>query len=113
MKEINIEEVKNHDNENDCWLIIGEYVFDLTKFLNYHPGGRRLLLKSAGKDATKEFLEYHKKELLEKYIEKFCVGKINTKNNLLKTKFTNSRNYFGELVPHGDAPWYQGCFRYL
>src|SRR5438874_152100 len=32
---------------------------DVTPFLSQHPGGKKVVLKLAGKDATKEFKKFH------------------------------------------------------
>eukprot|EP00997_Jenningsia_sp_PLL12_P009154 NODE_6062_length_534_cov_15.746392_g5309_i0.p1 GENE.NODE_6062_length_534_cov_15.746392_g5309_i0~~NODE_6062_length_534_cov_15.746392_g5309_i0.p1 ORF type:complete len:126 (+),score=24.72 NODE_6062_length_534_cov_15.746392_g5309_i0:63-440(+) len=49
------EEVKKHTTQEDCWLIIGGNVYDVTKFLDDHPGGVDTILDQAGIDATDEF----------------------------------------------------------
>jgi cytochrome b involved in lipid metabolism len=33
-----IEEIKKHNKENDCWILINDTVYDITKFINFHPG---------------------------------------------------------------------------
>ena len=32
-------EVATHAYKDNLWVIVGEYVYDLTRFLNVHPGG--------------------------------------------------------------------------
>ena len=41
-------------------------VFNVTSFLNEHPGGKKVILKEAGKDATAKFDMFHKAEVLMK-----------------------------------------------
>ena len=45
-------EVQGHTTANSCWVIIDGKVYDVTGILDTHPGGRSVLLKNAGKDAT-------------------------------------------------------------
>ncbi len=37
-KTYSLHEVNKHNSEKDCWLIVGDLIFDLTKFLDFHPG---------------------------------------------------------------------------
>jgi L-lactate dehydrogenase (cytochrome) len=41
-----------HTSHESCWVIVNGYVYDITYFLDAHPGGATVLLKMAGKDAT-------------------------------------------------------------
>uniref|UniRef100_H2ZAX0 Cytochrome b5 n=1 Tax=Ciona savignyi TaxID=51511 RepID=H2ZAX0_CIOSA len=50
-----LEEVKKHNNVQSAWIIIHNKVYDLTKFLEEHPGGEEVLLEQAGQDATESF----------------------------------------------------------
>ena len=68
------EEVARHNNENDCWIIIENNVYNVTSFLHDHPGGKRAILMYAGKDATKEFKMLHNKSILKKYGGDLYVG---------------------------------------
>jgi predicted heme/steroid binding protein len=78
MKIYQTEEVEQHNTEKDCWIIIRGEVYDITKFVNLHPGGRGILLNVAGKDATKEFEAFHKLHILQKY-SKLVIGTTNSK----------------------------------
>jgi len=49
------ETLKLHDRADDCWMAIGNKVYDLTKYLNIHPGGPGTLIPYCGKDATAAF----------------------------------------------------------
>ena len=48
-------EVLSHNRINDCYVIINSVVYDVTSFLEFHPGGKQALLNMAGKDATTAF----------------------------------------------------------
>ncbi|SCZ88177.1 BZ3500_MvSof-1268-A1-R1_Chr2-1g04239 [Microbotryum saponariae] len=49
------QDVLKHAQADDLWMIINGKVYDLTDFAPNHPGGMRILLKYAGKDATEEY----------------------------------------------------------
>lgn len=63
-------------NTPECALIaIHGKVYDVTKFLDQHPGGRDQLLVGVGRDASVVFDTYHKESTL-KVLEKFYVGEL-------------------------------------
>lgn len=49
-------EVEAHNSKKSCYVTIGERVFDVTDFVDDHPGGGDLILQYAGKD-VKEIME--------------------------------------------------------
>lgn len=49
-------------------------VYDVTQFLDEHPGGKKILLKNSGKDATSKFVNYHPEHVLKEVAPKFKIG---------------------------------------
>jgi len=77
------EEVSKHNKESDCWVILNEKVYDVTKFLPDHPGGRKAIVVYAGKDATEEFEMLHAPNVLTKYLPSECtLGTIGSSSKL-------------------------------
>jgi len=52
-------EVAKHNTDKDCWVILGSAVYDVTKFLDDHPGGKEAIMLFAGQDATESFDMLH------------------------------------------------------
>ncbi|KAI0036141.1 FMN-dependent dehydrogenase-domain-containing protein [Vararia minispora EC-137] len=52
-------EVATHNSRASCWIIVHGKVYDVTDFLDEHPGGSKIILKYAGKDATCEYEPIH------------------------------------------------------
>ncbi|KAJ7068640.1 FMN-dependent dehydrogenase-domain-containing protein [Mycena amicta] len=51
--------VAQHNSRQSCWIIVHGKVYDVTEFLDEHPGGSKIILKYAGKDATQEYDPIH------------------------------------------------------
>ncbi|OAL00712.1 hypothetical protein IQ06DRAFT_275567 [Phaeosphaeriaceae sp. SRC1lsM3a] len=64
------EEVAKHNSRESCWVIIHGRAYDITEFLPEHPGGPKIILKYAGKDATEEYEPIHPPDTLDKYLDK-------------------------------------------
>ncbi|MCJ1441443.1 MAG: Cytochrome b2, mitochondrial precursor [Stictis urceolatum] len=64
------QEVAKHNNKDDCWVIIHGRAYDVTEFMPEHPGGPKIILKFAGKDATETYEPIHPPDTLDKYLDK-------------------------------------------
>jgi L-lactate dehydrogenase (cytochrome) len=64
------EEIAKHNSKESCWVIIHGRAYDVTEFMPEHPGGPKIILKYAGKDATEEYEPIHPPDTLDKYLHK-------------------------------------------
>eukprot|EP00095_Tigriopus_kingsejongensis_P009351 maker-scaffold488_size158317-snap-gene-0.23 protein:Tk09351 transcript:maker-scaffold488_size158317-snap-gene-0.23-mRNA-1 annotation:"cytochrome b5-like" len=48
-------EVREHDSMDDGWMILYDKVYDVTNFINEHPGGAFVMMEYLGRDATSAF----------------------------------------------------------
>lgn len=72
-KQFTREEIEKHNSEGDCWIVINGKVYDATKVLSWHPGGKEPIMAHAGKvhaDTTDEFESIH-----DDYAEQKLSGK--------------------------------------
>lgn len=53
-REITMDEVKKHRGRDSCWMVIQGRVYDVTGFIDEHPG-QDIILDGAGRDATDLF----------------------------------------------------------
>ncbi|KAK8494188.1 hypothetical protein V6N12_067068 [Hibiscus sabdariffa] len=67
-------QVSEHNHRKDCWLIINGKVYDVTKFLEDHPGGDEVLLSATGKDATDDFEDVGHSDSAIDMMDQYCVG---------------------------------------
>lgn len=92
-------------------------------------GGKKILQRVAGKDASKQFWKYHNEGILKKYKGQLQVGSLDTKKVEAKPaaepvpvaapkKATpikkpaagedqDALEPFGEQIPYSDPSWYQ------
>ena len=47
-------EIAKHKEEEDCWLVIHGKVYDVTPYLDEHPGGPEIMVSNAGAEAGEE-----------------------------------------------------------
>ncbi|KAL5285812.1 CYB5A.2 family protein [Megaselia abdita] len=69
------EVAKNNTNKN-CWLVIHNNIYDVTAFLNEHPGGEEVLIEQAGKDATEHFEDVGHSTDARDMMKKFKIGEL-------------------------------------
>ena len=69
-KPLNGDEVATHTSRDSCWVIISGKVYDVTDYLDKHPGGSQILLQYAGKDATAMYEPIHPAGTVERSLPK-------------------------------------------
>ena len=52
LKRYNADEIKVHNKKDDLWMVYNGKVYNVTKYMDFHPGGAGQLMRGAGKDAT-------------------------------------------------------------
>ncbi|XP_027119009.1 cytochrome b5, seed isoform-like [Coffea arabica] len=75
-KVLGYDEVSLHNTSKDCWVIINAKAYDVTNFLDDHPGGGDVLLEAAGKDASEEFESAGHGSAARLMLDEYYVGEI-------------------------------------
>eukprot|EP00011_Vannellida_sp_DIVA3-517-6-12_P014906 CAMPEP_0114622172 /NCGR_PEP_ID=MMETSP0168-20121206/9605_1 /TAXON_ID=95228 ORGANISM="Vannella sp., Strain DIVA3 517/6/12" /NCGR_SAMPLE_ID=MMETSP0168 /ASSEMBLY_ACC=CAM_ASM_000044 /LENGTH=132 /DNA_ID=CAMNT_0001833389 /DNA_START=157 /DNA_END=551 /DNA_ORIENTATION=+ len=57
--QVTMEELKKHRSQDDAWMALDGKVFNVTEYMDFHPGGVRKLMLGAGRDATRLFNRTH------------------------------------------------------
>ncbi len=71
-------EVATRNTESNCYSAINEVVYDLTAWINKHPGGSREILRICGKDGSSAFNGQHGGDAKpERILAGFEVGVLN------------------------------------
>jgi len=52
-------EIKTHNLKSDCWSIVNANVYNLTSYVQSHPGGASVIANICGKDGSKAFVNQH------------------------------------------------------
>jgi cytochrome b involved in lipid metabolism len=52
-------EIKTHNLKSDCWSIVNSNVYNLTTYVQSHPGGASVIANICGKDGSKAFVNQH------------------------------------------------------
>ncbi|XP_075492683.1 cytochrome b5-like [Primulina tabacum] len=95
LKVRSFEEVSSHNKIKDCWLIINGKVYDVTPFMDDHPGGDEVLLSATGKDATNDFEDVGHSDSAREMMDKYYIGEVDMSTIPLKHAY----------VPPTQAPY--------
>jgi len=82
-KTISQSDVSAHNTvDTGLYIVIDGGVYDMTGFIEEHPGGAKILKRVGGKDASKQFWKYHNEGVLKKYQERLKIGNLEEKAKL-------------------------------
>ncbi|RWS12382.1 cytochrome b5-like protein [Dinothrombium tinctorium] len=80
------EEVSKHNDKKSIYIIVHDQVYDVSKFLEEHPGGEEVLLEQAGKDATEAFEDVGHSSDARELMKQYLVGELEEEEKSSKTE---------------------------
>lgn len=85
---ITMADLARHNQGNDCWLLIKGKVYDVSNYINQHPGGRGIIINNCGKEVMGIFASIHSNRAWN-LLTKYDVGGITTATDSAMTKSAN------------------------
>ena len=76
INEYTVSEVNIHNKITDCWIIINSRVYNVTNYIEDHPGGQDKILEFAGKDASEAFEHVNHSSNAYNILDKYFIGRI-------------------------------------
>lgn len=69
-----LSEIQKHTTTDDMWMAVNGKVYNVTSFVDQHPGGEEVLLEHAGTDATVAFEDVGHSENAVEMLDDLYVG---------------------------------------
>jgi len=66
--DLTMSEVARHNSRDDAWICIEGRAYDVTSYVEKHPGGWLPISDLAGKDVTDAFANYHPAAVYERLL---------------------------------------------
>merc|ERR1712066_15543 len=86
LTQYSLEEVEKHNvgrgPDKSIWMVIHDKVFDVTKFLDEHPGGEEILIETAGKDASEAFEDVGHSTDAREMMEEYFLGDVREEDRI-------------------------------
>ncbi|KAK4166478.1 putative cytochrome b5 protein [Cladorrhinum sp. PSN259] len=73
-QEFTYQDVAEHNTKKDLYCVIHDKVYDITKFVDEHPGGEEVLLDVAGQDSTEAFEDVGHSDEARETLDQLLVG---------------------------------------
>lgn len=96
------DEVQSHNNDQSCYVTIGSKVYDVTSFVDDHPGGGDLILQYAGKDVRDimgDVVSHEHSEAAYEILDDSLVGFLGSASS----KKPSANGAIGKTEPAGEG----------
>ncbi|RMJ28549.1 Cytochrome b5 [Aspergillus sp. HF37] len=75
-QQLTFQEVAAHNTKKDLYLVIHDKVYDVSKFVDEHPGGEEVLLDVGGQDASEAFEDVGHSDEARETLSEMLVGDV-------------------------------------
>ncbi|PLN78228.1 cytochrome b5 [Aspergillus taichungensis] len=75
-KELTLAEIAGHNTKKDLYMTVHDKVYDVSAFVDEHPGGEEVLLDVAGQDATEAFEDVGHSDEAREILDGMFVGNV-------------------------------------
>uniref|UniRef100_A0A4W2D1C1 Cytochrome b5 reductase 4 n=1 Tax=Bos indicus x Bos taurus TaxID=30522 RepID=A0A4W2D1C1_BOBOX len=100
--EVTEEELKKHNKKDDCWICIRGFVYNVSPYMEYHPGGEDELMRAAGSDGTDLFDQVHRWVNYESMLKECLVGRMAMKPALPKD-YHEEKKVLNGMLPQSQV----------
>lgn len=76
LREVTLDQLAAHSKKNDAWIAIRGRVYNVTHYMDFHPGGDAELMRGVGQDGTSLFNQIHPWVNFESLLQKCLVGQL-------------------------------------
>eukprot|EP01110_Echinostelium_bisporum_P012352 TRINITY_DN687_c0_g1_i1.p1 TRINITY_DN687_c0_g1~~TRINITY_DN687_c0_g1_i1.p1 ORF type:complete len:184 (-),score=25.70 TRINITY_DN687_c0_g1_i1:41-592(-) len=85
-----LNEVSKHNTEDDCWIVIHNKVYNITQWIDRHPGGDVILTKAGG-DSTELFEEFSHPLVAREIMKDYYIGELEESDKINRYTAGTSR----------------------
>ncbi|KAF3080613.1 hypothetical protein TWF569_004923 [Orbilia oligospora] len=80
-KEYTYADVAAHDTKESMYVVIDDKVYDVSPFVDEHPGGEEVMLDVAGQDGTEAFEDVGHSDEAREILSKYLIGNLKRSEN--------------------------------
>jgi sulfite oxidase len=101
------DQIKQHNTENDAWVSYKSGVYDITKFIECHPGGKDKIMSAAGKPLEPywELYQQHYTDDIYTILEDYKIGTTDTYSKKTADPYINEPIRNNTLTIHKNKPY--------
>eukprot|EP00088_Acartia_fossae_P030642 TRINITY_DN31630_c0_g1_i1.p1 TRINITY_DN31630_c0_g1~~TRINITY_DN31630_c0_g1_i1.p1 ORF type:complete len:138 (-),score=29.11 TRINITY_DN31630_c0_g1_i1:56-469(-) len=108
-KVFKLSEVADHNKskgeDKTIWIVIHDKVYDITKFLDEHPGGEEILIENAGTDSTEAFEDVGHSSDAREMMDQYYIGEVHD-DDKTGSKDTGAKSWSSsQAVAEEESSW--------